>query len=317
MPDPDPGSGRGSDPGAGAGPGASRRPGSRSRLAPVREDVWLATTPDGVELFLREWTPTVEVERGAILLVHGLGEHSGRYRRLAEFLTEAGYRVRAYDHAGFGRSGGQRGHIRRPLALLDDLSTVFEDFDAAVRLDDPGAPPPLILGHSMGGCIVARALSGGVVHPTAAVLASPAVGQRAAGVQNAALRLAEFLPDRLTVPNGLPKSALSHDPATAAAMREDPFCHDRISAALAHFVFDEGERAVADAGRVPCPVLLLIAGGDRVIDPAGERRLAAALPTATTRVEEFPEAYHELFNEAEPTRAFALDALRGWLEGLK
>ena len=315
MPYPDPGPGR--DPGHAPDPG--RPSPADSRLAATPEAaVWLATTPGGTELFLREWTPAPATAlRGSILLVHGLGEHSGRYRRLAGFLTEAGYRVRAYDHAGFGRSGGARGHIRRPMSLVDDLATVFEDFDAVVHREDHAAPPPLVLGHSLGGCVVARALTGGRLHPTAAVLASPAVGQRAAGMQNAALRIAEFLPERLTVPNGLPKSALSHDPAVAAEMREDPFCHDRISAALAHFVFDEGEHAVADAGRVPCPVLLLIAGGDRVIDPAGERRLAAALPAATTRVEEFPGAYHELFNEAEPTRAFALDALRDWLAGLK
>jgi alpha-beta hydrolase superfamily lysophospholipase len=288
------------------------------RLTPTREAVWLAATPDGVELFLREWAPAPRVEpRGAILLVPGLGEHSGWYRDLAGFLSEAGYRVRAYDHAGFGRSDGRRGHVRRPMALVDDLTTVFEDFDAVVRFEDQAAPPPLVLGQSLGGCVVARALSAGRLHPTAAVLASPAVGQRAVGLQNVALRAAEFLPERLTAPNTLPKGELSHDPTVAVAVREDPFCHDRISSALGHFVFDEGERAITDAGLVPCPVLLLIAGGDRVVDPEGVRRYAAALPSATTQVEEFPGAYHELFHEAEPTRVFVLDAVRRWLEGLR
>jgi alpha-beta hydrolase superfamily lysophospholipase len=301
MPDPDP----------------VRPAASGLRLTPTREAAWLAATPDGVELFLRDWPPAPGVDqRGAIVLVHGLGEHSGRYRPLALFLSEAGYRVRAYDHAGFGRSDGRRGHIRRNLAPVDDLTTVFEDYDAALRAEDQAAPPPLVLGHGLGGCVVARALSGGRIHPTAAVLASPAVGQRAVGRQNAALRAAEFLPDRFTAPNGLPKGDLSHDPTVAATVREDPFCHDRISSSLAHFVFDEGERAITDAGQVPCPVLLLIAGADRVVDPQGVRRYAAALPSATTQVEEFPEAYHELFTEAEPTRAFVLDAIRRWLEGL-
>ena len=288
------------------------------RLAPAREAVWLAKTPDGVELFVREWAPAPMVPaRGAILLVHGLGEHSGRYRLLAQFLRENGYRVRAYDHAGFGRSDGPRGHIRRPLALVDDLASAFDDFDAAVRRADRGAPPPLVLGHSMGGCVVARALTGGLVHPTAAVLSAPAVGQRAARKQNIALRVAEHLPERLTVPSGLPKNALSHNPTIAATIEADPFCHDRVSAALARFVFTEGERAVLDAGKVPCPVLVLIAGADRVVDPDGARCFAAALPSATAEVVEFPHAYHELFNEAEPTRAFVLDTTRGWLAGLK
>ncbi|GAA2032879.1 alpha/beta hydrolase [Catenulispora yoronensis] len=293
-------------------------PSAPPRLTPVREEVRLAATPDGVELFVRDWRPEPGVaQRGAILLVHGLGEHSGRYRTLAEFLTELGYRVRAYDHAGFGRSDGPRGHVRRPSALVDDLATVFEDFDAAVRADDRGAPPPLVLGHSLGGCVVARALTGGRVHPRAVVLSSPAVGQSPNGVRGVALRAAELLPRGLTVPNGLPKNGLSHDPAVAAALRADPFCHDRISAALARFIFTEGERAVLDAGRVPCPVLVLIAGADRLIDAAGARRFGAALPRGSTRIAEFPGAYHELFNEAEPTRAFVLDTLRTWLAGLE
>lgn len=287
-------------------------------LTPVRETVRLAVTPDGVELFVRDWTPELEEERrGAILLVPGLGEHSGRYQGLAGFLGELGYLVRAYDHAGFGRSGGPRGHIRHPLALVDDLAAVFEDFDAALRAADRGAPPPLLLGHSLGGCVVARALTAGRVHPSAAVLSSPAVGQTVSGPRGVALWAAELLPHWLTLPNGLPKSGLSHDPAVAAAVRADPFCHDRISAGLARFIFTEGERAVLDAGRVPCPVLLLIAGADRLVDPDGARRFGAALPKATTQVTEFPGAYHELFNEAEPTRASVLDTLRVWLAGLE
>src|ERR687895_1523013 len=102
--------------------------------------------PDGTTLTLRDWPVPAGVEpRGALLLVHGLGEHSGRYAHVAERLAALGLHVRGYDHRGHGESGGPRGGLPHAGALLDDLRAVFDD------LPQRHGGPPFLLGHSLGG----------------------------------------------------------------------------------------------------------------------------------------------------------------------
>src|SRR5262245_39608206 len=108
--------------------------------------------PDGTEIFLREWpVPDGTEPRGALLLVHGLGEHSGRYAHAAERLAALGLHVRGYDHRGHGDSGGPRGSVPHPEALLDDVRAVFDD------LATSAGGTPFLLGHSLGGAVAARA----------------------------------------------------------------------------------------------------------------------------------------------------------------
>ena len=105
--------------------------------------------PDATAIFLREWpVPDGVARRGSLLLVHGLGEHSGRYSHVAERLAAMGLHVRGYDHRGHGESDGARGSVPHPEALLDDLRAVFDDLPARAEGD---AAPPFLLGHSMGG----------------------------------------------------------------------------------------------------------------------------------------------------------------------
>jgi len=112
---------------------------------------------DGQRLFLRDW-PCAQA-RGAVLIVHGLGEHCGRYERLAAWFNQRGYAVRAYDQRGHGRTPGQRGALRHADDLLEDLATVYHDYAASLPRE------PLLLGHSMGGLVAARAVLDGRVAP--------------------------------------------------------------------------------------------------------------------------------------------------------
>jgi alpha-beta hydrolase superfamily lysophospholipase len=105
---------------------------------------------------------------------------------------------------------------------------------------------------------------------------------------------------------------ISHDPAEVAAYRADPRVHDRVSGRLAHYIASAGSRVLDQAGRWSVPTLLLYAGADALVDPAGSRRFAAAAPTAMVAAHEFPAHYHELFNEIE--RAPVFDALHAWLD---
>ena len=196
--------------------------------------------PDGTAIALREWPVPAGVERrGSLLLVHGLGEHSGRYAHVAERLAALGLHVRAYDLRGHGGSGGARGAIPHPDALLDDLRAMFED------LDD--ASPRFLLGHSMGGTIAARAATGGWVTPRALILSSPALRVSPSPVEAALLTVARrAAPDR-GFPNRLPIDKLSHDPREVAAYRADGLVHDRITPRLYDFLADSGAAARRDA----------------------------------------------------------------------
>ena len=275
---------------------------------PTAGTAWLAM-PDGQQLRLRDW-PAAQA-RGAVLVVHGLGEHAGRYRQLAQWFNDRGYAVRAYDQRGHGESPGPRGVLAHPDDLLADLSVVHADYARSL------GSAPLLLGHSMGGLVALRAVLDGRVAPRALVLSSPALRSHASpGLRRLAAVLTRVLPD-LRLRNGLDLPRLSHDARVVDAYRADPLCHDRVSPRLADFIFRAGASCIADAGRLDLATLLLVAGEDALVDAAGSRDFSAAAATAqrlTTRY--FAALYHELFNEAEPGRSQVLMQLADWLQRL-
>lgn len=265
--------------------------------------------PDGQVLVRRHWA--LPGAHRAVLLVHGLGEHSGRYRHVATWFNARGYDVMAYDQRGHGLTPGPRGALSREDDLLSDLAAVYADYAAQ-------APAlPLLLGHSMGGLVAARAVLDGRVTPAALVLSSPAFrSHEAPWLQSLAAVLSRTLPN-LPLRTGLALDHLSHDAAVIAAYRDDPLCSGRITPRMADFIFRAGPSCIADAARLPVPTLLLAAGADRLVDPAGSREFASAAwssPHLTTR--HFDTLYHELFNESEPGRSQVMKQLGDWLARL-
>ncbi|RDI99244.1 lysophospholipase [Dyella solisilvae] len=262
---------------------------------------------DGQELFVRDW-PHPRAQ-DAVLIVHGLGEHSGRYQRLATWFHTRGYAVRSYDQRGHGRTSGIRGAMSHPDDLLEDLATVYEDYASALPR------PPLLLGHSMGGLVAARTVLDRRIQPPAMVLSSPSLRTwEPAWKQRLAGLVAKVLPN-LPLPNGLPFDKLSHDPQVEPAYRSDPLRHGWITPRLAEFIFRAGAATVSDAVQLRVPTLLLVAGADKLVNPSGSRDFAAAAwagPCLTTRY--FDALFHELFNEAEPARSQVLKQLGDWLQ---
>lgn len=267
---------------------------------------WLQM-PDGQPLCLHDW-PLAQA-RGGVLVVHGLGEHAGRYAPLARWFNAHGYAVRAFDQRGHGQSPGPRGVLNHPDDLLADLSVVHADYAHAL------GPAPILLGHSMGGLVALRAVLDERITPEALVLSSPALRSHASpGLQRLAAILARLLPN-LRLSSGLGPEWLSHDPQAMASYAGDTLRHDRISPRLADFIFRAGAACIADAGRLEVPTLLLVAGDDALVDAGGSRDFsaaAAATKQLTTRY--FANLYHELFNEAEPSRTQVLMQLEDWLE---
>jgi len=262
---------------------------------------------DGRRLCLRDWP--LPGARGAVLLVHGLGEHSGRYGALAQWFLGHGYAVRGYDQRGHGRTRGQRGALRREDDLLSDLAAVYRDYAA-------GLPrPPLLLGHSMGGLVALRTVLDRRIEPPALVLSSPALRTYEPGwLQRLARALAWAAPG-LPLRNPLRLAATSHDPRVQQAYAEDPWRSGWITPRLADFIFRAGAACIADAPGLAVPTLLLVAGSDALVDPSGSRDFAdGAAATRRLTVRFFDTLYHELFNEAEPGRGQVLRQLGDWLE---
>src|SRR6185312_497590 len=172
------------------------------------------TAGDGENLALYDWPlHGGRRPRGMVLLVHGLGEHMGRYERLARRLGDWGFAVRGYDQYGHGESGGPRGGLTSSTRLLDDLADIVDDTRAQLGRRKTPALPLILLGHSLGGLVAARFVSLQQRPVDALVLSSPALDVGLSGFQKFLVATLPKLVPNLRVGNGLDTRFLSHDPA--------------------------------------------------------------------------------------------------------
>lgn len=272
------------------------------------------TLADGTELRLRDW-PALSARRGQVLIVHGLGEHAGRYAHVAAALNAHGWDVNAYDHRGHGASTGARGALPGAEALCEDLAAVIGRVRAA-----PG--PFVLLGHSMGGLVAARYVAEALAEKPALwsrpvdalVLSSPALDPGLSATQKQLLAVAGTLTPNVALGNGLAPEWVSRDPAVVRAYVADPLNHDRITPRLARFIVDGGALVRARAAQWRVPTLLLWAGADRCVAPGGSAEFAAHAPQAVVQHRCFDGLAHEIFNE--PEQAEVLSHLTRWLDGL-
>lgn len=262
----------------------------------------------GDHLTLFRWAlPPTQPSRGVVLLVHGLGEHAGRYQAVAQRLLAWGFEVRAYDQYGHGLSSGPRGVLPTSERLLEDLGRVI----AHTRTQMHAAQPLVLLGHSMGGCVSARYVSLQPEAVQALVLSSPALDIGLSSAQRGLLKFLLRWAPELTIGNGLKVRKISHDQAVVEAYKNDPLVHGRVCARLVQFMAQAGP-AVLDAARTwRVPTLLLFAQDDALVRPQGSRDFAQAAPQGVVQAHEFAALYHEIFNELEPQAVFT--ALQDWL----
>ena len=262
---------------------------------------------DGTILFVSDWRPeAATASRGGVVLMHGLGEHCGRYEHVAHFFNEQGFTVRAYDHRGHGRSGGPRGDVPDSDALLRDAQLVIEDF--AKQLPTP----PVLLGHSMGGLIAARYAVEQRSPLRALILSSPALAVSLSGAQKLLLKILSALAPGLTLPNGLEKRYLSHDIDVVEAYTKDPLVHAKISARLLNCMLASIAIAQQGAAGLSLPTLLAYAGDDHIIDSGGSALFAKSLPADSAEIHAYPQLYHEIFNETGAAQVFG--DVRNWLD---
>ena len=284
---------------------------SASFFADLASESTLSTfvASDGDNIAVQDWPLAFgQTLRGVVILVHGLGEHAGRYDHVARHLNGWGFAVRGYDQHGHGESGGVRGGLPTDRRLLIDLADVVR----STRLRMDRGTPLILLGHSMGGLVAGRfvSLKGRAVQGL--VMSAPALDAGLSRWQQLGVAVLAKVAPGLRVSNGLDVTALSHDPEVVHAYQSDPLVHDRISARLARFIAQAGPATVAAAPAWKVPTLLMYAGDDRLVDPSGSRAFAAAAPREVVTSQCFDAMYHEIFNE--PDAALVFEALKAWLD---
>ena len=273
----------------------------------------------GLTLAAHRWGPSLAdgvadpKPRAAVAIVHGFGEHSGRYGAAVAALTARGFAVHGFDLRGHGRSAGRRGHVARWQDYLDDLDA----FIGHIRSEEPPGTPVFLYGHSFGGALV---LDYGLRWPEGVpgvVASAPSLvpsGVRNAALETLAKALSRVWPTfSLALP--LESAAVSRSPEVVAAYRTDPFNHLRITARTAGESLRAFAWTMANAASWRIPLLVIHGGADRIIDPEGSRAFVrAARDGGATDVElrVYEGGYHEAHNDIEAERA--MSDVADWLE---
>jgi alpha-beta hydrolase superfamily lysophospholipase len=260
-----------------------------------------------MQLFGQAWLPE-QPPRAVVALVHGFGEHGGRYTYLAEALTGAGYVLSTFDHRGHGRSPGLRGHVDRADQFLADIKASL-----VVAKDLAPAVPLFLFGHSMGGLLALnyaiRSPEGlfGVI-ASAPLLSQPNV---APWMTFAAGALSRIKPD-FSFDTGVKPETISRDPAEVKRYRDDPYVHGRASARLGTEVPTAQTWTQAHAGELRIPLLLYHGTDDPLVPIAGSRTFFANVKVADKEWIEWPGGYHESHNDLHRGEVFT--AVLNWLE---
>lgn len=261
------------------------------------------TADDKVRIFYRRFRTEKPV--GTLVVVHGLGEHSGRYKEFAAHAMKENFEVFALDLRGHGRSEGGRGCVDRFDRFGFDLNGLL-DFIPKWLTD----LPVFVLGHSLGGLIVAywALFQVGSVKPQGVILSAPALGLSVKVPPVKAFMgkvLSRMLPN-LTMDNELDPKLLSRDEAEVKAYVSDPYVHRRISTRLFTEMMSAMARAQGAAGQWSHPLMMVLGESDRIVSVEAARNFFTNVGSADKRLTPFPDYRHEPFHEIGRDKAFGV-----------
>lgn len=249
--------------------------------------------PDGLDRFVRTWRPAASA-RAAVVIVHGICEHGGRYAELAECFYRAGFRVCVPDLLGHGHSAGPRVHVRRFEQFVADVERAVQ----LIRADEPRLPI-FVLGHSMGGAIAARLAVRSPQPLSGVILSAPAVRVHDflfPWLRKLAVVGSVLFPRVRLVRMG--SRYLSRDPAVVADFERDPLVfHERFTVRIGAEVLRAARQVETEAARLTVPLLIMHGDQDVVVDLEGSRALYAGSGAADKTLRIYPGAYHDLFHD--------------------
>ncbi len=261
----------------------------------------------GDRLFWNKWVPD-EKPKAVLLLVHGFGEHLGRYEYAANFWTKAGYAVYAIDHWGHGKSDGHPGFVANFSVYNDGVSALFE----IIKGEHPGLPV-FLLGHSLGGLISARYVQDHQASFAGCILSGPAIKvseEPSPMLRRLSRFLSRFLPKLGVL--ALDAQQVSRDPKIVADYLADPLVYKgKISARLGYEMMQNMDYVQQHGQDIYLPMLLLHGSCDGLTDPQGSVFLHENISATDKKLILYPELYHEIFNE--PEKDTVLSDVVAWL----
>lgn len=276
----------------------------------MHRDEFRYRSRDNLNLYARVWTPDGDV-RGVVALVHGLGEYGGRYVDVGQSFVGRGYAFVAGDLRGHGMSEGRRAFVSQLEDFMDDLDRYFDE----IRAHFPGKPL-FLYGFSMGSTIGAAYLihrqprlagailcSGGFVMPAESAAAMSKV------------RMLRHLVPTMAVSNGMGANRLKvcHDVSVLDAYDADPLVYKRITVGLAAVIGEANTEALARAGEIQVPLLVMHGEDDIIALPEGSKRLAAGASGDVT-LKLWPGLYHFIHHEPDGAKEQVLAFAADWLD---
>lgn len=253
-----------------------------------------------LQLFWRIWEAADP--RRALLLVHGLGEHSGRYEAFARALAEAGTTVFTFDLRGHGRSPGQRGDVDAFPRLLEDLLGMEAEMTKQVA----GNLPRFLMGHSLGGLICIRRLQVFRGIYAGSILSAPWLATALPGWLRKLGRFLGIALPNVPLPAGIDPGRLSRDPEMIRAWRQDPLVHTKITGRFFRASEREQTKALMTPFPPDLPTLFLVPEGDRVVRSPVTRVFAGGIVGKGVRVEILEGRQHEPLNDIGREEVFRI-----------
>jgi acylglycerol lipase len=241
------------------------------------------------------WLPDGE-PKAVLMIIHGLGEHSGRYLNVVNHFVPMGFAVYGMDHPGHGKSDGTRKYVDRFEDFIDNVKSYFGRIQGW-----QGDKPIFLVGHSMGGLIGAVYLLDHQAGLKGAILSGSSV-KVPGNVSPITVLIGKAL-DALMPKLGLIKTApegVSRDPAVVQAYIDDPLVHKgKTTVRLAAEMLKAMQRVSRDAGKITLPILILQGGADWLVDPSGAKMLYDLVSSADKEIKLYDGLYHEVYNEPE------------------
>ena len=265
---------------------------------------------DGITFFMQGWEPDTD-PKALIALVHGLGEHTGRYTHVGNVMADAGYAMAGFDLRGHGKSGGARGHSLSLNVYMQDIRQFFDRMSQRYS-----ELPHFLYGHSLGGLLsLSYAIQYGAdlkgVIVTGAALRSPLQEQR---VKIAAAKLLGTLLPAMTIQSGLDPATISRDQKVVDAYVSDKLVHYSTSLGFGKAALSAIDLCFARAGEFSLPLLIMHGTADKLTYPSGSEDFARLVGKAGANVtlKLWDGLYHELHNEPEKAEVFKF--MTGWLD---